>query len=376
MFSTAVLFAGILSGWAALSYVHLRHGGLAVIAVGSPLPVLLAGYGLASRLESDLVAFLGLLACIFGVVCSQSAADRIARGICDGLAPREAIRRTFAGIAVPVLWVLAACGLSLFAAVPPYGLRNCLAALVLLLAASALAFGGGFLARALSFSEWFVAAANRARESRERWISRLSFVAERRWGLSVSGIGIVLGTIAVFGARSLRLHGEPPMSAMRYALIAAIAFAASAIALRNWRLALAVTLTLVFEGLFGLWAVSAGAMPIFSEDRIVFGVTLAIGAVPTILLASAVCGFLRDGDDIATALARALEQSGPGAVLACVTAAVPWFVATVAGGIVRFELAAALATIAGTILVFPAQVTAIHVLFPRYRSVEEVFGKR
>jgi hypothetical protein len=280
-------------------------------------------------------------------------------------------------MAMPILSILLACGLSLpIVTLLPYGLEDCLAAIALLLIASASVFACGWLARWLPYSENFIAAANSARETRERWIDRLSFVSQARWGVSLSGIAIVLGAIAFFGERSLRLQGGPSWIVLRCALVGLAVFVVFALALRNWRLAIAEIMTLFFAILFGLWAFSASPMPVLPEDCLVFAIAVAISAVPMLLLASTVDTFLRGGDDTATALSRAIQQSGPGAVLASITAAVPWFIVTVSGGIARYEFATASAAIAGTVLIFPAFAGAIYLLFPRYRSVEEVFGKR
>jgi len=373
---TAVLFAGVFSAWAAIGYFQIRHAGLAALAVILPLPIWFLGNGIALRLDAILVSFITLFACVFGFVCALCVADRIARGMCDGLASREAVRNAISALAVPILSVVMACGFSQLVVLLPYNLMDCLAVTALLLIAFGAAMGMGWLARWLPYSERFIAEANAAREIRERWIARLSFVSAPRWALSLSGIAMVLGAIAFFGARSPYLQGGPGWLAARYGEVAIVTFVLFALALRNWRLALAQVLTLLFEMLFGLWPISPGPMAGLSEDRMLFAVALAINAIPLMWLAWAVNGFLREGDEITTAILRALQQTGSAALSATIAATIPWLVVTISGGIARFEFAAGVAAIVATPLIFLALTGTIYTLLPRYRSVEEVFGKR
>jgi hypothetical protein len=93
------------------------------------------------------------------------------------------------------------------------------------------------------------------------------------------------------------------------------------------------------------------------------------------------CRSMRDGDDTANALARALQQEGPGAFFAAMYSATPALVLPVTSLLLGHffllpELATAIASGVAAFVAFPALVTAIYKLLPRYRTVEEVFGKR
>lgn len=366
MLLAAAAFAGLLSGWAAILQYHLRHPGLAALALLAPAAVLVAS--LAAGALFVIPPACAIAACAFAAVSAELVLSRMARAICDDCDPRGASVRALketapvfaaaAGVTVAALFALSPA--------PP----DALVPAVLVAAAMLPAFGAGWIAGRLSYSERFIAAANAARERRERIADALSFLAVPRWALSIAGSAIVLSTVAFFGAAPLREIAAPSFFAARLGLAALAAFSASVLLLRDWRSAAAVTLALAADVLFGLWAAESGA------GFVLPSVALAACAVPPMWLARAAAKHARDGDNAATAMLRALHGRGADAILAATLPALGWSAALLAGLAVRFETAAAFASLAAAAFAFPAFAVALHALLPRYRTADEVFGRR
>jgi hypothetical protein len=377
MLLAPVLFAGVFSGWIAIAQFYLRHAGLTALTFVAPLPVAAVGYWLGLQFEIELAPVCAMYACLFVIICVLLAFGRIARGVCDGLSPHDAVITALIGVVTPIGTTVAAFAFSVLAVVAfsPM-LKTGLAAIVLILVAFALTLFAGWLAQWLSYSEKFIADANAARERRERLGEMLSRTVETRWALSISGMTIILATVAAFGVQALRVQAWGFGIGIRVAVVALVTFVLLVLAARNWRLALAQFLTLVFEVVLGLWAFARDLLPMIGDDAMLMELSVTISATSLALLASAASRQLREGYLVETALSRALQQDGPGVALACIAATVPWLIVTLSGGAASFQLVAAFASIPGTLLVFPAVARAIYTLFPRYRSVEDVFGRR
>jgi hypothetical protein len=382
MFLSAAVFAGILSGWAAILFLHLRHAGLVAIAAIVPAPVLGLGHLLASLPNAERTGlahapFLALIAYVLGVVVAQSAMSRVANNICNGSDRREAVSEALLAIAVPVSGVLSVLVVVLLAVgAMSFPFVECLAAIALALCAFVLALAGGWIARWLAYSEAFIARSNIARERRERWMEHLAFVAEGRWALSLTGIAAILATIALFGSESVRVQHAPLLFGLRCGIATVAGFLIFAACLPNWRLGLSVLLTLVIEILFGLWPIANTAMPVVVEDCIGFAMAVAAYAVPLAILARTIGANLRIGDTAETALLRALQTFGADAALCVAVAMLPWCATTLSGGLTRFALGAGLAALPATMLLLPALAMALYTVLPTYRTVEDVFGKR
>ncbi len=195
--------------------------------------------------------------------------------------------------------------------------------------------------RFLSFSEDFITRANRAAEARAQALEFAGEIATPRWALALSGVGAVLAVLAWF---ELPPDAAPELPG--FVVIAATAFLIS----RDWRTALAGALCAALLWLFHLET----ALPFF--------------ALPTLLLA----GAARTNEEVgASAWRLALEEWAaallfalPGAVLLmAMTAEIPFLLTGLGGSIAALT----------ALVFFPALTAALWRLFPRYRSVEEMY---
>ena len=373
MLLTAVLFAGVFSGWVAIVQFYLRHVGLTVLTFVAPLPLVIVGYWLGARFEGGLTAACAICTYEFAVVCFLLLFGRTARDVCDGLSPRDATSKALINLVRPLGMTGAAVALSILVLAGNTFLAG-LAVVGSMLVAFAWVIAAAWSAQRFAYSEKFIADANGARERRERQIEKFSRIVETRWAFSVSGMAIILATIAAFSALTLRVQ-ETGLS-IRVVGIALLAFTLFTLGDRNWRLAMAQFLTLAFEVGMGLWAVAQGAPPISGDDLTFMGLTIMISAMPLAVLASVASGYLREGERVDTALSRALQLDGPGAALACALSMVLWLAVTLIAGTAQFQTGVALGSLPATLLIFPALTTAIYTVLPRYRSFDEVFGKR
>jgi hypothetical protein len=247
-------------------------------------------------------------------------------------------------------------------------------------AVAAALFGFVVLPAALGLvhlDETAIARANRGAERFGNRAARIDFLAEPRWALSTAGIAVVLFTLAFFD----RARG--PDGQLHYAILMLwrtrpvaslgmlVAMFAMGLAwLRSWRLALAVSLA--SAGVVSLYAWLAfrigltpaldtrfwDYVPIRSWEMLAPGMALTAGLV--FLVAAGIA----PEDDIGAALA------GRGHAACCIALA-----ATVACLPTPAVLMPAAALVAALVLL-PAFHVAISTLWPRYRSVDEVFGRR
>jgi len=251
---------------------------------------------------------------------------------------------------VPFLWP-AACAVILAAApVAPIAWKGAALIAVVGIAAGALAMLG---ARFLPQGEGFIAASNRAREYRQRFFDRLVPLAQTRWGWSLSGVAVVFAALGWFG---LRLHLTTTEAAAA-ALLLALFFVAT----RDWRRGLAAIFSFVPFALFAVWIAT------LDRDRPeIWAWVLVLGAAMIALQSGTACVFLRRGDNMATASARALERTGPATVLVAVIA-MGLFAALspahVATPLAMFALAAS------AVLFEPAFAGAIESVFPRKATI-------
>ncbi len=198
---------------------------------------------------------------------------------------------------------------------------------------------------------------------------RISMVSVPRWGLSVSGIALVLAMLGWFGASPLPLPAETAGLAIPLAISAVATFAVAYTTVDSWREALALSLASLSVVLLDLWAgillKGAGAT---TAAGVIDGLLLAL--VSMFVVASRVRQLRESGDDEAIARLRAIEDlAGP-----CLFAAL----AAAASLLVRDEFAIAAAAVIGAVgalLFAPALATAIGVLLPRHRSVEELYKR-
>jgi hypothetical protein len=370
MLLTVALFAGIFSVWAVILQFQFRHIGLTALALFAPFPLLCVACLLWARSES----YAGF-SYVFGIIVAQITAARIARGICEGLMPRAAVLQALRySLKVAGFMAIGSAAWMLATDMAAPSLENVAAAITLFVAF----FGALAVMNAaawFSYPEQFIARANQARELRERWMEHWLFITETRWSLSITGVALIFAALSAFGTRPLHVQADPWL-AERLAGLAIFVFAGAISITRDWRLGMALTLTLALLAALGFWAYARGAVPMMRGDLLILSILLATAAVPLAMLASSVSAYLRGGDDAASALSRGLQDEGADAVIAAVLSIIPWCVVALAGGAMRFPLAISIASLFAALLIFPAIAHTLYTLLPRYRTVDEVFGRR
>lgn len=364
---------------AAIVYLQLRHVALAVLVLVTPalaIAALDAGYAREPFDES----VIQILVYVFAAVCGQLLAQRLVRGICDGLPPRKAFRNGCKDLGWVIGPVAAAAILPALAnMVYPQLLGLAVYYLLYLLCATAAVVAAVGAAAWLPYTEDFVARANLAREAWQRRMAPLDFLGQARWALSLSGVALVLATLAGFGMQGLHLGDDWPY----FPIAGAFWIAALALVTRDWRMTVSLMLALALVVAFYLAAHAGGDDPFGTRDIAWLSLCCATGGVPMGVLAASWSRFLREGDDVATALARALLSEGPTVLFATMFSAGPAAVLLAfslvfvpRGHTLPPYLVAATCFPLALFAVFPALAVALYTLRPRYRSVEEVFGKR
>ncbi|HEX4295702.1 MAG TPA: hypothetical protein VHZ29_16320 [Rhizomicrobium sp.] len=366
-------FVAIAVAWATLIYLYLRHAGLAAVALAAPLAAAGTAAWLAyDRFDNEAVF---ALAGIFGVAFLCAVADRMSRGICAGMTPgRAAMRASLDSLFIvgPALAGVVALALAFAASTPvrPVGVAI-FEALPAVFAASLAAVWATAL---FPYTEQFIGRANRAREWRARQGARLAFLGETRWALSITGIAAIFAALAVFGAKSVPFH--PALGGLADPAVAVVlAFAAFLASARDWRMAVAMTATVVLMFALERWALSYRLAHLSERDTLWTAVLFlpAIGAMCPI--AARWHGCLREGDGVGAALRCSLEEEGPGAVLASAIVAVFWLIRTLSVWRVSPALIAAFISFAAP-LVFPALAMTLYRLLPRYVSIEDALDRR
>ena len=308
------LAAAALGGFL-IAYARLRHVSLAMAATLAPLPGILwfgtSAYALA-------IAFAILMAADYGDAQLKEHN------------PYTAIVRALPSLAGTLLF---ACLWSLRV---PVQLQSLVAAS----AATALCLPP--LALSVPFDEQVIVRGNRQRESLLRHFAFAARIAEPRWSISLTAIGMVL---AVLG--SLEIVARPPLFDWLAAPAAGLLLFAFTLDMYAAIAALlAAALVLLFSGGVG------GALLLF----LLFALDLG----------RRVTALRQQGENMA--LARAIEEKGSAilfAGLAAMVAAAP------RGGAVAV-LHAACGLVAALIL-FPAFIGALKTLFPGRRSVEDLY---
>ena len=339
-----------------------RNVVLAILVALAPL----AGAAWSLALEAQLsrlgdlnigVALSSVLAFVFADEYQASIATN-ADGRLSAVAGLGTVWRPAAGALVPAAGALAYVVDSHW----PTALARALSSPMPLsvLAVLALLPAGSILARS---DESAIARINRMREWRIRAAFPLTLTATPRWGLSISGAGLVVGVVSCFGAeRLVTTDNWIALATILAAVLAALAL------MRDWRVALGLGFSLGVTALTGLWAgVLQDAESTF--DAIGFYEALAIGFGLMIVVAE---GGTRS-EVVPAGLAHAIGERA--AVVVCATASV-LCVLLLAGNI---DLVTAVVVVMGglcSLLLVPAASLALEVVLPRKRSAVELYGRR
>jgi ABC-type antimicrobial peptide transport system permease subunit len=111
-------------------------------------------------------------------------------------------------------------------------------------------------------------------------------------------------------------------------------------------------------------------------DFLTFGTVFLGLVVPLTTLAGQIRRGMREGEDHASALARALRDETLSVFLAGLVLILPTLFKAIVLEIVTPVLVTALVAQFSALVAFPALMETIYAMIPRYRSVEDVFGKR
>ena len=338
---------------AIVSFIHLRHAGLAVLVAFAPLPGLLIAhaFGFADPLTIALCYLPGL-------ACAMFMADEIAANIAHGFERRAACEDVLAklGMSMGAAIGVASIGLAILALSPgPAVFAATLGAgvsaiLIVPLGASDLPFGEDFVTRA-----------NRVREWRERMLDPVSAITQPRWAMSASGIAVIFAVLGYFGA-------HPVFDATEYAVFAALLLSASIAGFGltwEWRRALALPLVLALLILIGMW----GLEQIHARNALTPLVqTLGICAVPLVLVAVEASGHLTE--DAASASSFALMRKGPAAIFFFAASALVMLFQIGDAPLVGALVVMLLFGCASTLLWLPALACAFETLFPRRSALD------
>lgn len=368
MVGLALVIAACIGVPCVLFYVYLRHWIFIVLAFFPPLVVLM-GVIFCGQLSEALT----LIAVLFGTIVALSLADGVVRGISTGLVPARAVSLAYRLVAAALVPLFAAYLLML--CVDIFILGDSVSSTIIvahfMLGLSAALLGASLCAY-FPFSEQFIARANAVRERRERLLEKYFPEIQSRWALSVAGIAIVLSTVAMFEARAAHVPWTTGAFLGFSAGIIFMLMGFSALA-REWRMALALTLANLFVGVLVFWT-STRLYP--DPESFFLPAMLMLSSVPLGIIAVRARSYLKEGNTVTLALAIAVRDEGAIAVVLGIAVGAPGICGMIMSGKLSPALVFAVASTFAALLLFPALTIAIHTLLPRYRTVDEVFGKR
>ena len=349
----------------AVSLVHTRHLGLAVLTAAAPLPGLVWA---APTGGEALFGIVPVLAYVFAYAVAVILAHNILIGTLDGGSSGHPLKPVAAAagltVALSLLWFWrTVTGEAAFQGVLDVILAAASSLIIMPIGESV-----------LNFDEAFVAAANRARERRQRRLEKLAMVAVPRWGMSVAGIAAIFVALAWFGAEPAFSLVQFANAPVRFAVSLALTLGLALTVCGGWRESFAANVAAWLAGLVTLWGLAVvGKMTASSPVGVVEIVSLA--AFLAFCGAARAAGFRRLGDDPAIASLRAVEDlGGPQffAIMGGIGALLPSVILHPA--FAPFVAGLAIAG-AGALAFAPALTTACELLLPRRRSVEELYGR-
>lgn len=326
------------------AYIQFRHIGLALVVVLAPLP------------GGILASWLGILGAGQVYLCGVFLATVLAAGTIARVCEGETIKTAAWSAWKREGWLLAGVsGLAVCMAAMPFVVTLNFADLSLAEAALLSVICSAtvpLVAPLLPFGPDFVTCANRAREKRERWLDRLSFVVQPRWGWSIGGIALIFAVLGFFGADRSAVAMSHNVRGLAAGMIVLVWVAC--LAIRDLRRILAAIIVAVALFCLSIWA---------ARRPVVWGgddwLVLSLALMPAMGMAILASIFGREGDNTAVATLRAMEQLAASVVSFCAGAAVALLAFHSIPGCILVLCGA----VAG-LVVLPALVTAIFDLFP------------
>lgn len=366
----------VMAGGAAVfavagAFMCLRHVGLALIAALAPLAGIVCAAALNLYLQLpclDAAQFLAAYVC--GFVVAVLTSDEIALKAC-GSDPDQASEYGIAATARAALIVCAA------AVLLPLGLASVSQNWLMI---ASVAIGGGFAVAfawlvvplagsVFPYSEDFVTRCNRAHESRERILEKISAVARPRYGASVAGIALVFSVLGFFGAseNSDITHGR---DALLWGSMVIGFFVLAFVAAWDWRTALSASLCMVPVGLCGMWVLAKLSLPV--DDTLMLVIIQALVAAFALLIFAAmhIGRYLHGGDDATISAARMLNRNGGAFALVSLTAAA---ILLGSGFVNTASIVICIMVLGGgvtAVLILPAIAVSLEALVPRQETIE------
>ena len=239
-----------------------------------------------------------------------------------------------------------------------------------------------YLLDRMPIAEPVIARANIWREWRETYLLAFGAIASPRWAYAICGAVAVLFAVFLFDGGRVAILADGTIADAWRAGGAALALslcavaALAALALRDWRFAIVPAVVPFVFASWGAWLIVSVqiAAPAAAATLLVLGT--GFGAGIAILLLDAIGVYRRFEDDAVGALARAFYDSG--AVIGIVGIALAASAAIFA---TRFPQAAGgglmiLVQALGVAIVSPCLAAILEDIFPKRKSLEELYGGR
>ncbi len=220
----------------------------------------------------------------------------------------------------------------------------------------------------LHFDEAFVARANRVRERRARFFEWVAQITVPRWAFSFTGIAVVVLALGWDGGGA----GIPGGLGLRAVTVGTLIVAAAAVS-GGWREGLAIGLVASTACLIALWATVVDSRAQFGAVGVLQ--VASLGMFFALYSGRHARAWRRKNEPPVIAERRSVERGGGQAFAGlCAVVVVLPAVAVWTGNLV-FVIGVFVAGAAAMLFV-PAVSTALEVLIPRRRSVEELYGRR